>query len=541
MRLADIPPLLAIGLAALWITPWIRALHGDEIYVSPRGRDWHPGSSERFALRTVQRAADLAQPGDTIVILPGIYREWLRVRRGGEPGEPVTFRAATPGTVTITGTADPPVVQDLSWVEEAEGLYSTEPPWPVYRMMSAGRVLLNVRWGGVSNLVRICARPGGMGGFAAVDGRLYVYSGKGVHPSTAQLSMNDEAPRPGLWGFWRAANVWLEADHIVLEGLRLEGGLGASIRLWGGSNVTVRDCVMSGAQCGVRGHGPSQTSGLVVEHCLYHNNGQRQWRDGWLTKGEAYAFESAQLVSGAAAGMTLNHNLVVSSHDGISVSPRATADPAWSEVAYNLIADCIDDAVEFDGMAHHVWFHHNLIYDCHQSLGLSPVLRGPVVIEENAFLHPRQGINGANLKLLNPWIEKPRPLSGAIRNVTVRDNTFVGHWLCWHDRSRTRDLAIYSNVFAVAAARGRPWPSGVVESGNDYLDVSQFLYPDPGASLDWLRVRLDLARPGRAEFKPGPLDRSWQIPRPGPSWYDWGELELTARLRHRFAASGYIF
>jgi hypothetical protein len=540
MRIANILPVVAIGLAVIWISPLRRAMYADELFVSPAGENWRLGSSRESAFRTVQRAADVARAGTTIVILPGVYPEWLRIRHGGDPGRPVTFRADTPGTVTLTGAAGREVVGALEWNHEGQGLYSAEPPWPVYRMTMDGRVLLNVRWGGVSNLLRFCSRPDAQGAFAYVEGKVHLSLANGVNPSTAALSINRKAPNPGLWGFWRAANVWIEADHVILDGLRLVWGLGSSVRLWDSSYVAVRNTLMTGAQCGVNGSGLQAGAGLVIENCLYHNDGQRQWRDGWLSKAEAYAFENARLVSGSGPGVRVKHNLVVSSHDGISVSPRALADPAWSEVAYNVIAGCIDDAAEFDGQANHVWFHHNLVYDCHQSLGLSPVLGGPVIIEKNAFLHPRTGINQANLKLLNPWWQKPLPLSGPIRNVTLRDNLFTGRWLSWHATARTRDLAIQSNVFAVAAAQSRPWPPGVVETGNRYLDLSQIEYPDPAGDVEWLRARLDAAGLGATRLSPGPLGAPWQIPRPGPAWYDWSELALTAALRRKLDASEYV-
>jgi hypothetical protein len=92
--------------------PWLRQ---GKIYVSPQGADWNLGNRPQHAVKTIQRAANMAAPGEDIVILPGVYREYLRIRRGGQPDRPITFRAQQPGTVTITNAAPSDVTQNLVW------------------------------------------------------------------------------------------------------------------------------------------------------------------------------------------------------------------------------------------------------------------------------------------------------------------------------------------------------------------------------------------------------------------------------------------
>ncbi len=52
-------------------------------------------------LRTVVAAVALAEAGDTVLIHPGTYAETLTLTRSGAPDRPITFRAATPGSVTL--------------------------------------------------------------------------------------------------------------------------------------------------------------------------------------------------------------------------------------------------------------------------------------------------------------------------------------------------------------------------------------------------------------------------------------------------------
>ncbi len=54
-----------------------------EIHVAATGTDTNAGSAQE-PLRTIQRAADLARPGDTITVHAGTYRERVNPPRGGE-------------------------------------------------------------------------------------------------------------------------------------------------------------------------------------------------------------------------------------------------------------------------------------------------------------------------------------------------------------------------------------------------------------------------------------------------------------------------
>jgi hypothetical protein len=76
----------------------------DTYYVSTSGADDNSGASAGKALRTINHAASLAGPGDTIIIMPGTYRETVRVQNSGTSANPITFKAQQPGTVFIDGS-----------------------------------------------------------------------------------------------------------------------------------------------------------------------------------------------------------------------------------------------------------------------------------------------------------------------------------------------------------------------------------------------------------------------------------------------------
>ena len=75
-----------------------------ELHVAPTGSDDADGS-ELYPLRTISCAARLAQPGDTVVVHGGVYREWVRPRYSGlSDRRRVTYTAGAGEHVVIKGS-----------------------------------------------------------------------------------------------------------------------------------------------------------------------------------------------------------------------------------------------------------------------------------------------------------------------------------------------------------------------------------------------------------------------------------------------------
>src|SRR3954452_14859908 len=60
-------------------------------FVSTSGDDGNPGTLSA-PFRTIQQAADVADPGDTVFIRGGTYRETVRPAHSGSASNPVTFK-----------------------------------------------------------------------------------------------------------------------------------------------------------------------------------------------------------------------------------------------------------------------------------------------------------------------------------------------------------------------------------------------------------------------------------------------------------------
>ena len=86
--------------------------------------DTNPGT-EPQPFKTVQHAADIAKPGDTVFVMAGKYEERVEVKSSGKEGQPITLKAMPRHSVIVRGfnltgsfirvegfeiTADPPAV-----------------------------------------------------------------------------------------------------------------------------------------------------------------------------------------------------------------------------------------------------------------------------------------------------------------------------------------------------------------------------------------------------------------------------------------------
>jgi hypothetical protein len=73
-------------------------------HVAITGSDRADGCAER-PFRTINRAAGVAQPGDTVVVHAGEYREWVKPRRGGlSDSRRITYQSAPGEHVVIKGS-----------------------------------------------------------------------------------------------------------------------------------------------------------------------------------------------------------------------------------------------------------------------------------------------------------------------------------------------------------------------------------------------------------------------------------------------------
>jgi hypothetical protein len=87
--------------------------------------DTADGSAEH-PLRTINAAAQLAQPGDVVTVGAGVYHEWVSPARGGSETTPIVYRSVPKHAAIVRGTD----VLDAQWqpVPDAPGVFTASLP-----------------------------------------------------------------------------------------------------------------------------------------------------------------------------------------------------------------------------------------------------------------------------------------------------------------------------------------------------------------------------------------------------------------------------
>src|SRR5512133_3149761 len=97
--------------------------YSKEYHVSKSGNDANNGSAKHPFL-TINRAADVAMPGDTITVHAGTYREWINPPRGGESDlKRMVYRAGKTEKVEIKGSE---II--TGWRKYKEGVWTVTIP-----------------------------------------------------------------------------------------------------------------------------------------------------------------------------------------------------------------------------------------------------------------------------------------------------------------------------------------------------------------------------------------------------------------------------
>ncbi|MEV6495739.1 DUF1565 domain-containing protein, partial [Actinoplanes sp. NPDC051633] len=98
--------------------------------------------SEAGPFRTINRAAAVAQPGDTIVVHAGEYREWVRPQRGGlSDRRRITYQAAAGEHVVIKGSE-----RVTGWTRVNETVWSVSVPNSLFGSFNPYAEEINGDW-----------------------------------------------------------------------------------------------------------------------------------------------------------------------------------------------------------------------------------------------------------------------------------------------------------------------------------------------------------------------------------------------------------
>jgi hypothetical protein len=343
------------------------------LYVAPGGSDapQNPGTSPGAPLRTIQRAADLAQAGDLVLISPGVYRESVSVPRSGTASQPIVFRGNGAGAV-LDG-AEAGLVTGGAWAPGAGGVFSLVPGFASGHVVTElGRLF---RYDSLAELVALAA--GAPGGFFHDGTTLHVKLADGTSPAAHQMHV---ARREDGFLVDTRSNVRIENLEIRHYGA---GDFGKGVYLRYCTGCAVRGCsIHEIGAAGVWIKGGDRN--LVEDNHLWDTSiFGWPWDD---TKGSSAENNGVTLTDDVGVGNVIRRNLIHGWFNG--VGPCGSLPPPSglvneTDVYDNVFLQHTDDALEPEGHCSNVRMWNNRIQDVHMAFAVAPAAPGPTFIVRN--------------------------------------------------------------------------------------------------------------------------------------------------------------
>lgn len=425
-------------------------------YVSPTGNDSHSGADPGNAFRTIQRAANLSQPGDLVLIMPGLYRESVSVPRSGTANQPIVFRGT--GTGVIVDGADEGILNGAGWTL-GNGVYSRITGFPTGHVATEiGRLF---QYGALAELQTLAA--GFPGGFYFDGTTLHVKFFDGSSPQGHKMNVARYED-----GFYLSG-----LSHVRVENLDIRhfgsGSYGKGVYLRYCSNVSVRQCrIHDVGSAGIWIKGGSQN--LVEENEIWDTS-----IFGWpwdLAKGSSAENNGIALTNEIGQGNVIRRNTIHGTFNGIGPcgsSAPATGVTNETDLYDNILYEHTDDGMEPEGYCSNVRIWNNTLRDVHMVFAVAPAAPGPTYILRNVgyrFGNTRtsrqDGYTASALKINSGYSTPIGPLY-------LYHNTF------WTDAPATDAVALLN-----------PGYSTFIKARNNIMAGTQYaLYKVNPATLDW--------------------------------------------------------
>ena len=539
------------GVASRTVRIWTRAERLAEpglrtLYVSPAGSDSGSGSIGS-PFRTVQRAADLAQAGDLILVQPGVYREGVTVARSGTASQPIVFRGSGPGVV-LDG-ADAAIAAGVAWTASGRGVHARVTGFPTDHVVSeAGRLF---RYASLEDLQALGA--GAPGGFHFDGVQLHVKLADGSSPASHTL------------------HVARHENAVVLDGVSWVRVENLEIRHYGSEGYGKGLYLRYATDCAVRGNRihDVESAGVWVKGGERHRIEDNEIWDtsifSWpwpLVKGSTAENNGVAFTDDLGRGHEVRRNTIHGTFNGIgtggwSAPPSGTTSEI--DIHDNVLYQHLDDAVEPEGYGSNVRIWSNRIRDVHMAFSVAPMFPGPVYLVRNLAWRfgstrtsQQDGYTASALKINNGYAETTGLLylyhntfltdapgtnaltlmtPGSARLIRARNNVFAGTRYVL-EKVNTVPLDLDGDLLHTTdAGRFVKW-EGVAYSSLASLRAGK------GQELSGMSFAPQLVNPSSGDFTPAgrsPLvDRAVRLPGINDGYWgrgpDVGAVEATRAL-----------
>lgn len=401
------------------------SVFASELYVNCNASAAGDGS-KTAPFATIQQAADCVNPGDTVIIMPGVYFESVKLKRFGQPGKPITFRTdkIKRRRVILSG-ADPDIRnKKKQWTlfDTERQIYSIP-----YDAMEPSRVLYDEvdlypyrSLDALKTLEAIPGIPGPRHGFVQENGKLFIrlrQDGKygSVNPNhhviavapSSRNGLNEKNTRAYNFGLLGGEGQDL---HVVLDGLTFETPGIAAVYV-DGNHAVIRNALFLGCwKGGVVGKARERSSSNVtLEFSEFHSfpiyqdaqeltvevkdgkrhiDPQKKRLHWWVHKsrrlnGAITPYEYG-IVSGIGKSWTIRNCYI---HDAFEAIANSDGDHMIFEE--NRCERLIDNGVELENHGRHCHIRRNYFIDIFQAISMQPLCGhpwpGPNYVYQNIF------------------------------------------------------------------------------------------------------------------------------------------------------------
>jgi parallel beta-helix repeat protein len=494
--------------AATLPEPTVRTL-----YVATTGNDANPGTSPGAPLRTMQRAADLSQAGDLVLIQPGVYRETVTVPRSGTASQPIVFRGNGPAVV-LDG-ADAAIAAGVAWTPATNGVYTRVTGFPTGHVVTElGRLY---RYDTLSALRSLAA--GAPGGFFFDGATLHVKFADQSAPSAHVMHVARLED-----GFFLDGRAFVRVENLEIRHFG-SGDYGKGVYLRFSSDVVVRNCrIHENGRTGVWIKGGDRHR---VEDNEFWDTSVFNW-DWFLVKGSSAEGDAVYMSDDVGRGHVLRRNRLHGSFNGMMPCgelPPPSGLTNEIDIYDNFLYDHNDDGLEPERYCSNIRIWNNRIDDTHMAIAVAPAAPGPVWIVRNVAWRigntrtsQQDGWLASALKINSTYPEPVGPLfvyhntfltdvpgTDAVALFNPGESTFI----------RARNNVLSGTRYALYKVNPASWsgnyddlhttdPSRLVSwEGTLYNTLAQYR-AGQGQELQGISAPPQLVNPQGGDFRPAP-------------------------------------